>query len=124
MLDKNDEVILASFTEKLLATLLAKLSNFIPEAGVWMNTLRPEWNDANNALVGNGASMVTLCYMRRFVVFLQRLFDGMDTTYAVSREVVQFLYAILQATEQYMQATATLSDEARRQYTDAAGMAG
>ena len=111
-------------TEKLLITLLTKLSNLVPDAGVWMNTLRPEWNDANNALVGNGASMVTLCYMRRFVVFLQRLFDGMDTTYAVSREVVQFLYAILQATEQYLEATATLSDQARRQYTDAAGMAG
>ena len=119
-----EQPLLVTMTEKLLITLLTKLSNLVPDAGVWMNTLRPEWNDANNALVGNGASMVTLCYMRRFVVFLQRLFDGMNTTYAVSREVVQFLYAILQATEQYMQATATLSDQARRQYTDAAGMAG
>ena len=32
-----------------------------------MNTQRPEWNDANNALVGNGISMVTLYYLRRFV---------------------------------------------------------
>lgn len=120
----NGQPLLVTMTEKLLITLLTKLSNLVPNAGVWMNTLRPEWNDANNALVGNGASMVTLCYMRRFVVFLQRLFDGMDTTYAVSREVVQFLYAILQATEQYLEATATLSDQARRQYTDAAGMAG
>ena len=119
-----EQPLLVTMTEKLLITLLTKLSNLVPDAGVWMNTLRPEWNDANNALVGNGASMVTLCYMRRFVVFLQRLFDGMDTTYAVSREVVQFLYAILQATEQYLETTATLSDEARRQYTDAAGMAG
>ena len=119
-----EQPLLVTMTEKLLITLLTKLSNLVPDAGVWMNTLRPEWNDANNALVGNGASMVTLCYMRRFVVFLQRLFDGMDTTYAISREVVQFLYAILQATEQYMQATATLNDQARRQYTDAAGMAG
>ena len=119
-----EQPLLVTMTEKLLITLLTKLSNLVPDAGVWMNTLRPEWNDANNALVGNGASMVTLCYMRRFVVFLQRLFDGMDTTYAVSREVVQFLYAILQATEQYLEATATLSDQARRQYTDAAGLAG
>lgn len=119
-----EQPLLVTMTEKLLITLLTKLSNLVPDAGVWMNTLRPEWNDANNALVGNGASMVTLCYMRRFVVFLQRLFDGMDTTYAVSREVVQFLYATLQATEQYIEKTAMLSDEARRQYTDAAGMAG
>ncbi len=124
VLGQAEQPLLVTMTEKLLITLLTKLSNLVPDAGVWMNTLRPEWNDANNALVGNGASMVTLCYMRRFVVFLQRLFDGMDTTYAVSREVVQFLYAILQATEQYLEATATLSDEARRQYTDAAGMAG
>lgn len=124
VMGQAEQPLLVTMTEKLLITLLTKLSNLVPDAGVWMNTLRPEWNDANNALVGNGASMVTLCYMRRFVVFLQRLFDGMDTTYAVSREVVQFLYAILQATEQYMQATATLSDQARRQYTDAAGMAG
>ncbi len=33
-----------------------------------MNTRRPEWNDANNALVGYGLSMVTLCYLRRFLV--------------------------------------------------------
>jgi hypothetical protein len=31
------------------------MSNLIPEGGIWMNTQRPEWNDANNALVGNGA---------------------------------------------------------------------
>ena len=49
-----------NFMEKILATVLAKLSNFIPGAGIWMNTQRPEWNDANNALVGNGVSMVTL----------------------------------------------------------------
>ena len=124
VMGQAEQPLLVTMTEKLLITLLTKLSNLVPDAGVWMNTLRPEWNDANNALVGNGASMVTLCYMRRFVVFLQRLFDGMNTTYAISREVVQFLYAILQATEQYLQATATLSDQARRQYTDAAGMAG
>ena len=124
VMGQAEQPLLVTMTEKLLITLLTKLSNLVPDAGVWMNTLRPEWNDANNALVGNGASMVTLCYMRRFVVFLQRLFDGMDTTYAVSREVVQFLYAILQAAEQYLQATATLNDQARRQYTDAAGMAG
>ncbi|MEE2838499.1 MAG: hypothetical protein VYD51_06630, partial [Bacteroidota bacterium] len=30
-----------------------------------------EWNDANNALVGNGVSMVTLYYLRRFLVYFQ-----------------------------------------------------
>ncbi len=67
--DKNGKVVHVNFTEKLLATVLAKLSNFIPEAGIWLNTQRPEWNDANNALVGNGVSMVTLYYLRRLQSF-------------------------------------------------------
>ncbi|MDX9904628.1 MAG: hypothetical protein RB288_11205, partial [Bacteroidales bacterium] len=37
-----------NLAEKILVLLLAKLVNFIPEAGIWMNTQRPEWNDANN----------------------------------------------------------------------------
>ena len=52
--DKQGRVRLVNLTEKLLVPLLAKLSNFIPGAGIWLNTQRPEWNDANNALVGNG----------------------------------------------------------------------
>ena len=59
--------------EKLLATMLAKVSNLILEGGIWMNTQRPEWNDANNALVGNGVSMVTLYYLRRFFIFFDEL---------------------------------------------------
>ena len=47
------------------------MSNFIPEGGIWMNTQRPEWNDANNALVGNGVSMVTLYYLQRFIKFFE-----------------------------------------------------
>lgn len=81
-----------NLTEKILATLLAKMSNFIPEAGIWMNTQRPEWNDANNALVGNGVSMVTLYYLRRFLAFFKDVFER--TTHkevAVSQEVVRVL---------------------------------
>ncbi|MEM7107832.1 MAG: hypothetical protein AAF519_06375, partial [Bacteroidota bacterium] len=54
-------------------------SNFIPEGGIWMNTQRPEWNDANNALVGNGVSMVTLYYLVRFLKFLRRLVEKSET---------------------------------------------
>lgn len=91
LLNPDGEVKLVSFTEKLLATLLAKLSNFIPEAGIWMNTLRPEWNDANNALVGTGASMVTLYYMRRFVTFTQELFQQSALeNFSVSAEMYWF----------------------------------
>ena len=58
-----------TLTEKLLVLALARLFNYIPEAGLWLNTQRPEWNDANNALVGNGVSMVTLYYLRRYLSF-------------------------------------------------------
>ena len=34
-----------------------------------MNTERPEWNDANNALVGYGLSMVTAGHLLRYVRF-------------------------------------------------------
>ena len=64
------QIRLVNLTEKMLVSLLAKISNFVPEAGIWLNTQRPEWNDANNALVGNGTSMVTLYYLRRLPGFL------------------------------------------------------
>ncbi len=80
VLDKSGKVFRVNLTEKILAPLLSKLSNFIPEAGIWMNTLRPEWNDANNALVGYGVSMVTLYYMRRFIHFMIELFSASDDT--------------------------------------------
>ena len=68
----DHNLVYVSFIEKILATVLAKVSNFIPDAGIWLNTQRPEWNDANNALVGNGTSVVTLCYLRRFFGFLDQ----------------------------------------------------
>ncbi len=84
-----------NLTEKILCSLLAKLSNFIPGAGIWLNTQRPEWNDANNALVGNGASMVTLYYIRRFLTFWKRKFELSETeSYMVSVELVKFFNKI------------------------------
>ena len=67
--DKQGNVRQVNLAEKLLVPLLAKLSNLIPEAGIWLNTQRPEWNDANNALVGQGTSVVTLAYIRRYLAF-------------------------------------------------------
>ena len=86
---------LVNLTEKLLVPLLAKLSNFIPGAGIWLNTQRPEWNDANNALVGNGTSMVTLYYLRRYLTFCRELLSsGEDAAFALSAEVAEFFDAI------------------------------
>ena len=136
----DQQPLLVTFTEKILITLLTKLSNFIPEAGIWMNTLRPEWNDANNALVGNGASMVTLYYMRRFVTFLIQLYDGeahsssplasspISDTYALSEEVVLFLRNILTTMVNHLPEQADqpicFTDYTRRSFTDQMGRAG
>ena len=40
-----------------------------------MNTQRPEWNDANNALAGFGTSMVTTYYISRYLDFINSLLD-------------------------------------------------
>ena len=73
LLARDGRLARANLAEKLLLVILTKLSNFIPEAGLWMNTQRPEWNDANNALAGSGASMVTLYHLWRFLVFTREL---------------------------------------------------
>lgn len=90
--DKNTPVN-ASFIEKILITWLTKISNFIPDAGIWLNTQRPEWNDANNALVGNGTSMVTLYYLYRFTNFLKVLLDSeANGTFEIHSEVFDFFH--------------------------------
>ena len=68
--------LLLSLAEKLLIPVLAKLSNFVPGGGIWLNTQRPEWNDANNALVGWGLSIVTVCQLRAHLVLLGKLFEN------------------------------------------------
>ena len=73
LLDRAGNPQRASMCEKLLLLVLARMASYIPEAGLWLNTQRPEWNDANNALVGNGASMVTLYHLRRFLRFARPL---------------------------------------------------
>ena len=91
--DKNNNVYKVNLIEKLLVTVLAKVSNFIPEGGIWLNTQRPEWSDANNALVGNGVSMVTLNYLRRFINFFEEIVEKSDLeTVDLSNEVA-FLFS-------------------------------
>ncbi|MDX1460048.1 MAG: hypothetical protein R3348_03235 [Xanthomonadales bacterium] len=81
--------------EKLLLPALVKLGNFVPGGGIWMNTQRPEWNDANNALVGYGLSMVTLCYLRRYLRLLSSVLAGHgEKDYPVSSEVLALFEAI------------------------------
>ena len=124
--DENRFIIKVNFVEKILATTLAKMSNFIPEGGIWMNTQRPEWNDANNALVGNGVSMVTLYYLRRFFKFFEGIFDKSSTeNFEISNELVEFFGGVYQTLKdnQYI-LSGPISDENRKVVLDGLGEAG
>ena len=91
-----------SLLEKLLTLSLAKLSNFVPGGGIWMNTQRPEWNDANNALVGNGLSMVTACYLHRWFRFLHDWIEDLPAEmFSISTEVCDFFRSISDILSQY-----------------------
>ncbi|MDH4023250.1 MAG: hypothetical protein OEV14_08995, partial [Gammaproteobacteria bacterium] len=91
LLDEDGEVYQVTLLEKLLVPLLGKLANLVVDGGIWLNTQRPEWNDANNALVGQGLSMVTLYYLRRYVRFLQTLLRHEQGAVNLSKEVGQWL---------------------------------
>ena len=88
---ENGSIYRVNLLEKLLVSALARIGNLVPGGGIWMNTQRPEWNDANNALVGYGLSMVTLCYLRRYLHLLDdALHESPATSYDVSRELARF----------------------------------
>ncbi len=118
-------VVHVTLTEKLLVLLLAKLTNLAPEGGIWMNTQRPEWNDANNALVGKGLSIVTAGYLRRFIAFWQAQIDAAQAAaLAVNPALADLfaaVYGILRAHEP--QLASAFSDQARRAMMDELGMA-
>lgn len=92
VIDGDGGVLLVTLAEKLLVPLLVKLSNLVPGGGIWLNTQRPEWNDANNALAGWGLSVVTVCHLRRYIVFLESLV-GADAPdhFDLTRPVADFL---------------------------------
>ena len=124
--DKNNNLLHANLTEKILVTGLTKLYNFIPEAGIWMNTQRPEWNDANNALVGNGVSMVTLYYLRRFLTFNITLFNDADLKDVdINEPVVHLLRSIFKTFSNNASLLGdTISNQDRKRIVDELGNAG
>ncbi len=93
-LEKDGSVKHVTMIEKLLVLLLAKLTNLVPEGGIWMNTQRPEWNDANNALVGKGLSVVTAAYLRRFVAFWNAQLAASEEAFTVNTAVAELLTAV------------------------------
>ncbi len=122
----DQQIVRANFIEKILTTTLAKLSNFIPEGGIWLNTQRPEWNDANNALVGNGVSMVTLYYLRRFISFINKLLQSTDLEkLSVSKEIAVLYDGIKTSLHNEKGILGgQITNEDRKKVTDALGIAG
>ena len=117
------DVALVSLATKLLQIVIAKMANFVPGGGIWLNTQRPEWNDANNALAGYGLSMVTLCYLHRFVGFLIKLFsESGSESFSLPSDVAECFTSLGKL---YMEnpAEKTASDSVlRKNFTDAEGM--
>ena len=125
--DQKGKIYSVNFIEKILATVLSKLSNFIPGGGIWMNTQRPEWNDANNALVGNGVSVVTLCYLRRFLVFFDKLIEqtGEEERVEISNELIIFFKKIQTTFDEHAELLKSdISDAQRKEILDSLGQAG
>ncbi len=123
--DEDGAVIHVTMTEKMLVLLLAKLTNLVPEGGIWMNTQRPEWNDANNALVGKGLSVVTTAYLRRFIAFwLDHLAESGDSAFTVSDVVIELLGEVETVFHQHRaQLDTGFDNQQRRAVMDALGAA-
>ena len=117
--DELDTPVLATLAEKLAIIVLAKAGSLVPGGGLWLHTQRPEWNDANNALVGNGLSVVTLAHLRRFLVFITQL-PGAERPFALSAATLQALQgfgALVSAAP----ASVVNDAAARRRFLDASG---
>ena len=123
--DENFFIYKVNLIEKLLATVLAKVSNFIPEGGIWMNTQRPEWNDANNALVGNGVSMVTLNYLNRFIKFFEKVvLKSATEEVEISAELATFFTEVVATFNQNKKIlSGSVSDSERKTVLDGLGEA-
>jgi len=95
ILNDDKTVYHVTLCEKILVLALAKICNYVPGAGIWLNTQRPEWNDANNALVGNGTSMVTVYYLKRFLKFFKNMIINLDIDHVdVSVEVLNWFNGV------------------------------
>ena len=117
--DEHGEPVLATLGEKLATILLAKAGSLVPGGGLWLHTQRPEWNDANNALVGNGLSVVTLAYLRRLLTFLADL-PGSDSPFSISGATLDALLRF-QALVRSTPVSVVDDETGRRAFLDGAG---
>jgi hypothetical protein len=125
LVEADGQLVRVTMAEKLLVPALAKLSSYVAGGGIWMNTQRPEWNDANNALAGYGLSMVTLYHLERYLEFLEEvLVTGRSTPFALSRQVATWLADLTQALRSHDAADAVADPGRRRRLLDELGRAG
>ena len=119
---KDGSPALVTMTAKLIQVIIAKAANLVPNGGIWMNTQRPEWNDANNALAGWGLSVVTLCYLYRMLSFLIRLYEGApQTEYEVPKAEAECFIKLGKLYEEG-NSRGIYSAKERKNFTDAAGL--
>lgn len=122
VLDKDGQVAMVSLTSKLLQIVIAKAANIVPAGGMWMNTQRPEWNDANNALAGWGLSVVTLCYLERMLKFLIPVYaKNASASYELPVQVAQCMKS-LKALYAGLNASVFADNAKRKEFTDKAGL--
>lgn len=118
----GEQPALISFTAKILQIVIAKAANLVPGGGIWMNTQRPEWNDANNALAGWGLSVVTLCYLHRMLGFLIEIYSKDESkSFAVPKAVADCFKSLANLYESADSKKVIADDTERKTFTDKAG---
>ena len=123
LMNKNGNPYLVTLTSKLLQLVLTKLSNFVPGGGVWLNTQRPEWNDANNALAGYGLSMVTASYLYRMLSFLKEIYSKTEDDSFVIPKTEKVFFEELLSIYSRTKPEDTMSEKSRAEFTRACGTA-
>lgn len=118
--DKKGQPQLVNITTKLFQIIIQKAANLIPGGGIWMNTQRPEWNDANNALAGYGLSVVTLGYLNRMLKFMIEIYTSTSIEKYMIPETVAKAFTKICGLYQTSDMEKTMADDtARRNFTNA-----
>lgn len=124
ILGEDGQPALVSLTAKLLQIIIAKAANFIPGGGIWLNTQRPEWNDANNALAGYGLSIVTLCYLYRMLTFMIDLYKKSGIKeFTVPGEIADCFLALGEIYKEFSPEPSATDSKIRRSFAEKAGLA-
>ncbi|WP_294428920.1 hypothetical protein [uncultured Treponema sp.] len=123
IIDEGANLQLTTLSTKLMQLVLAKILNHIPDAGIWMNTQRPEWNDANNALAGWGTSVVTMCYLERMLSFFIEMAENCEDYFLINKTVAETLEKAseIYKTVAHVSSGKTTAEE-RKSFTDKLGL--